>query len=54
MTMPKMISATSAQKDMRATPDRSRRVAYPAAPNPAMNNAVAPPARHSTPGLVVA
>src|SRR6266550_447955 len=44
VTIPKTIRARSAQKHARATPERSRRVAYPAAPKPAMKSAVAPPA----------
>ena len=46
--------AMSAQKHSRASPERSRRVAYPAAPNPAMNSAVAPPACQSACGFTLA
>jgi len=54
ITTPNMISATSAQKLARATTDRSRRVAYPVAPQPATNSAVAPPACHSACGFALA
>jgi hypothetical protein len=50
--IPNAISAMSAQKHARATPERSRRVAYPAAPKPAMKSAVAPPACHTARGSV--
>ena len=44
----------SAMKLTRPTTARSRRVAYPAAPNPAMNSAVAPPALHTALGSAAA
>ena len=53
-TIPNTSSAISAMNETRHSHDRSRRVAYPAAPNPAMNSAVAPPACHRTCGLVSA
>jgi hypothetical protein len=52
VTIPNTISTRSAQKHARASPERSRRVAYPAVPNPAMKSAVAPPACHTDCGFV--
>jgi hypothetical protein len=52
--MPNTISASSAQKQIRAIAAKSRRVAYPPAPKPAMKSAVAPPACQSTRGLALA
>jgi hypothetical protein len=51
---PNTINAINAQKHARASPDRSRRVAYPAAPKPAMKSAVAPPACQTACGSVEA
>ena len=53
-TTPNMMSASSAQKQTRETRDRSVRLAYPKAPQPATNSAVAPPACHNACGSALA